>query len=74
MNARKPTYKLVTINGQKPDVNGDRAQATVVEHLQLVENCKRDPSLIVVDVGAFLGNHNHQDITRLFTCYSITFF
>ena len=55
MDDRQPSYKLATLDGNKPDVNGDRAQATVVEHLQLVEKCRRDPSLIVVDVGAFLG-------------------
>jgi hypothetical protein len=59
MDDRKPVYKLVTIDGKKPYADGDRAQATVVKHLQLVENCKRDPSLIVVDIGAFLGNHIH---------------
>ncbi len=56
MNDRQPSYKLTTLNGEKPYADGDRAQATVVNHLQLVKNCKRDPSLIVVDVGAFLGN------------------
>ena len=57
MNDRKPSYLLATFNGKKPYADGDRAQATVVEHLRLVDNCKRDPSLIVVDVGAFLGNN-----------------
>ena len=55
MDERRPSYKLATVDGKKPDVNGDRAQATVVKHLQLVEKCRHDPSLIVVDVGAFLG-------------------
>jgi hypothetical protein len=55
MDERQPFYKLATVDGKKPDVNGDRAQATVVKHLQLVDKCRRDPSLIVVDVGAFLG-------------------
>jgi hypothetical protein len=59
MDDREPTYKLATIDGKKPYADGDRAQATVVKHLQLLENCKRDPSLIVVDIGAFLGNHIH---------------
>jgi hypothetical protein len=59
MNDRKPFYKLATLDGKKPYADGDRAQATVVQHLQLVENCKKDPSLIVVDVGAYLGDlHN----------------
>lgn len=56
MNDRKPSYKLVTLNGEKPYADGDRAQATVVEHLQLVDQCQEDPSLIVVDIGAYLGN------------------
>ncbi|CAF5179157.1 unnamed protein product [Rotaria magnacalcarata] len=56
MNDRKPTYKLVTLNGRKPYADGDRAQAVVVEHLQLVNTCQEDPSLIVVDIGAFVGN------------------
>jgi hypothetical protein len=55
MNDRKPSYNLATLNGRKPYADGDRAQATVVEHLQLVKDCKKDPSLIVVDVGAYLG-------------------
>ncbi|CAF1242300.1 unnamed protein product [Rotaria sordida] len=56
MNDRQPYYKLVTLNGQKPYADGDRAQATVIKHLQLVKTCKKDPSLIVVDVGAYLGD------------------
>ncbi|CAF1017896.1 unnamed protein product [Rotaria magnacalcarata] len=56
MNDRKPTYKLVTLNGRKPYADGDRAQAVVVEHLQLVNTCQEDPSLIVVDIGAFVGD------------------
>jgi hypothetical protein len=56
MNDRKPFYKLATFNGRKPYANGDRAQAIVVKHLQLAEKCRQDPSLIVVDVGAFIGN------------------
>ena len=55
VNDRQPVYRLATLNGQKPEVNGDRAQATVVKHLKLVEKCRRDPSLIVVDVGAYVG-------------------
>jgi hypothetical protein len=58
MNDREPSYKLATLSGKKPYADGDRAQATVVEHLQLVKNCKKDPSLIVVDVGAYVGNHH----------------
>lgn len=55
MNDRKPYYKLATFSGRKPYADGDRAQARVVEHLQLFKNCHEDPSLIVVDVGAYLG-------------------
>ncbi|CAF0963586.1 unnamed protein product [Rotaria sp. Silwood1] len=56
MNDRKPYYKLVTLDGKKPYADGDRAQAAVVEHLQLIKTCKEDPSLIVVDVGAYVGD------------------
>ncbi|CAF0712227.1 unnamed protein product [Adineta steineri] len=56
MDDRLPSFKLATTNGGKPYADGDRAQATVVESLQLVNKCKQDPSLIVVDVGGFLGD------------------
>ncbi len=56
MNDREPSYKLVTLNGRKPYADGDRAQATVVKHLQLLNKCTKDPSLIVIDIGAYLGN------------------
>ena len=56
MDDRQPFYKLVTLEGRKPYADGDRAQGTVIKHLQLVENCKQNPSLIVVDVGAYIGN------------------
>ncbi|CAF4079314.1 unnamed protein product, partial [Adineta steineri] len=54
MNDRLPSFKLATLYGEKPYADGDRAQATVVQSLQLVNKCKQDPSLIVVDVGGFL--------------------
>ena len=56
MNDRKPYYNLATFNGRKPYADGDRAQATVVKHLNLVESCRNDPSLIIVDIGGFIGN------------------
>ena len=60
MNDRQPVYKLVTLDGGKPYADGDRAQGTVVEYLQLVQKCREDPSLIVVDIGAYIGeNHNN---------------
>lgn len=55
MNSRTPVFKLATSDGKQPYADGDRAQGTVVESLQLADRCRRDPSLIVVDVGAFLG-------------------
>lgn len=55
MNVRKPFFKLATVDGQKPYADGDRAQETVVNSLKLVDQCKQDPSFIVVDIGAFLG-------------------
>ena len=55
MNGRKPFFKLATTGGQKPYADGDRAQETVVNSLKLADQCQRDPSLIVVDIGAFLG-------------------
>ena len=55
MNDRQPFFKLATTDGRKPYADGDRAQEIVVNSLQLAEQCKRDPSLIVVDIGAFLG-------------------
>jgi hypothetical protein len=56
MDDRVPHYKLATYNGGKPYANGDKAQATVIKYLNLVERCRADPSLIVVDVGGLLGN------------------
>ena len=56
MNDRLPTFKLATSTGDKPYADGDRAQATVVNWLELPKKCKQDPSLIVVDIGAFYGN------------------
>ena len=55
MDDRVPSYKLATESGDKPYADGDRAQAQVLEELHLYETCQRDPSTIVVDVGAFLG-------------------
>jgi len=55
MNDRIPFFKLATTNGHKPYADGDRAQATIIGSLQLANKCKQDPSLIVVDVGGFLG-------------------
>lgn len=59
MNDRQPVYKLVTLDGRKPYADGDHAQGTVVKYLQLANKCREDPSLIVVDIGAYLGE-NHQ--------------
>ncbi|CAF0868001.1 unnamed protein product [Rotaria sordida] len=56
MNDRVPTFKMATIDGRKPYADGDQAQATVINSLELVKKCKQDPSLIVVDIGAFLGD------------------
>ena len=55
MNDRIPSFKLASDSSRKPYADGDRAQATVLNSLQLVNRCKQDPSLIVVDVGGFLG-------------------
>ncbi|CAF0712218.1 unnamed protein product [Adineta steineri] len=55
MNDRLPSFKLATIDADKPYADGDLSQATVVNSLHLVNRCKQDPSLIVVDVGALFG-------------------
>ncbi|CAF1213528.1 unnamed protein product [Rotaria sp. Silwood1] len=55
MNDRVPSFKLATYNGQPPYAEGDRAQTAIVNSLQLMKRCAQDPSLIVVDVGAFVG-------------------
>ncbi|CAF4007856.1 unnamed protein product, partial [Rotaria sordida] len=55
MNDRVPSFKLATNSGKPPYADGDRAQTAIINSLQLVEKCKQDPSLIVVDVGAFIG-------------------
>lgn len=56
MNDRQPIFRLATLNGRKPWADGDRAQGTVIDSIRLNEKCQRDPSLIVVDIGAFLGD------------------
>lgn len=56
MEERSPIIVLATEDGNKPHDDGDQAQATVVASLQLMDACKQDSSLVVVDVGALLGN------------------
>lgn len=56
MNDRSPSFKLATTDGNKPYADGDRAQTAIVSSLELVTKCKENPSFIVVDIGAFLGN------------------
>ena len=58
-------FKLATIDGHPPYADGDRAQETILESLQLSVRCKHDSSLVVVDVGAFLGNY-HRSIFLIF--------
>jgi hypothetical protein len=66
MDDRVPSFKLATFDGQQPYADGDRAQATVINSLQLVKKCKEDPSFIVIDVGGFLGNNiNKKIISRI---------
>jgi hypothetical protein len=55
MDDRVPSYKLIIRSEDKLYAEGNRAQAKVLEELRLYEICQRDPSTIVVDVGAFLG-------------------
>lgn len=55
MDDRVPSYKLATMSHNKPYADGDHAQAKVLEELRLYETCQKDPSTLVVDVGAFLG-------------------
>jgi FkbM family methyltransferase len=55
MNDRTPSYRLATKFGEKPYDDIDRAQAKLLDELHLYEVCQRDPSTIVVDVGAGLG-------------------
>ena len=62
MDDQQPVYQLATVNGRKPYADGDRAQGTVVQHLRLVDKCRDDPSLIVVDVGAYVGNNQPKKI------------
>jgi len=64
MNDRQSFYKLATFDGRKPYADGNRAQATVIKHLRLVKRCQNDSSLIVVDVGAYLGNYLCFVITK----------
>ena len=55
MSDRKPLYKLATIYNQQLHVHEHRVLASVIKYLKLSEKCRDDPSLIVVDVGAFVG-------------------
>ncbi|CAF1205781.1 unnamed protein product [Adineta steineri] len=49
-------YKLALRADDRPFVEPDHAQDKLLKDLQLYETCKRDPSTIVVDVGAHLGD------------------
>ncbi|CAF0959224.1 unnamed protein product [Adineta ricciae] len=53
---RAPVFRLATEDGEKPSGEGYLSQNAVVDHLNLVERCRKDPSLTVVDIGALLGN------------------
>jgi hypothetical protein len=55
MKDRKPSYRLATKFGDIPYGASDQGQAKLLEELHLYEVCQRDPSTIVVDVGAGLG-------------------
>jgi FkbM family methyltransferase len=55
MNDRMTVYRLATKYGDMPYGASDHAQAKLLEELHLYEVCQRDPSTIVVDVGAGLG-------------------
>ena len=52
---RSPTYQIATKDGERPNVKGYHAETKLLENLRLMEVCSRDPSTIVVDVGAYLG-------------------
>ena len=64
LNDRVPSIKLATDDGNKPYADGDRAQIAIIDSLKLVNKCKQDPSLIVVDIGGFLGNYNDEKFRR----------
>ncbi|UJR32299.1 hypothetical protein I4U23_019763 [Adineta vaga] len=53
---RTPPYRVATKNGETPYPEGYRVQAKLLDELRLYEICQRDPSTIVVDVGAYLGD------------------
>jgi hypothetical protein len=55
MNNRMAVYRLATKFGDIPYGASDQGQAKLLEELHLYEVCQRDPSTIVVDVGAGLG-------------------
>ena len=58
MNDTLPFFKLATIEGHKPHADGDRAQQRIMKNLRLQDKCRRDPSILVADVGAFLGKYD----------------
>jgi FkbM family methyltransferase len=58
MKDRKPSYRLATKFGDMPYGASDHGQVKLLEELHLYEVCQRDPSTIVVDVGAGIGSMN----------------
>ena len=55
IDERSPSYRLATKSGDKPIGISDQGQARLLDELHLREVCQREPSTIVVDVGAGLG-------------------
>ncbi|CAF0924744.1 unnamed protein product [Adineta steineri] len=56
MNDRAPAYNLAVPPDERPFADPDRAQARLLEQLHFFDTCRRDPSTIVVHIGAYLGD------------------
>ena len=51
-----PPFYVASHEEGPPFVDGDMAQSTILEQLDLWARCREDPSLLVVDVGGYLGD------------------
>ncbi|UJR32302.1 hypothetical protein I4U23_019766 [Adineta vaga] len=55
MSDRVPSFELATKKGDRPSSESDRAYGKLLDELHLQDVCQQDPTTIVVDVGAGLG-------------------
>ena len=50
----KPSYFIVSHEGHFPYAEGDNAQQFILQKINLMKQCSKDNTTIIVDVGAYL--------------------